>query len=298
MPGSPLPAVTPVEHIRVETEDGLLLDGHLYRSEAGNSGSLAVDCAILVHGTGSDFLAPGLLEFLAHSLTAAGCAVMRVNTRGHGIISRLASSTGSRTGGAAYETVAEAHRDLAAWTQLAAQLDFKRLALVGHSMGGVKSTLSLATQSLPAVTRLICLGSPRFCHAELSSHPSAEPFRADYARALELVQAGRGDELIHVRQPLPLIITAGNFLEKYGPDDRYDLIRLLPHVGQPALIVIGGAEVERSGAYASQPAALTEQRQSRPATAPLEFAVVPGARTPFHGYEQEVAGRVLQWLAQ
>ena len=293
----PVPLTMPVEHIRVETEDGLLLDGHLYRPWNGDTGSMAVDCAILVHGTGSDFLAPGLLEFLAHSLTAAGCAVMRVNTRGHGIISRLASTTGSRTGGAAYEAVAEAPLDLAAWAGLATQLGFHRLALVGHSMGGVKSAMTLAASQATEVSRLICLGSPRFCHEELRSHHSAAHFRADYARALELIEAGHGEQLLHVRQPLPLTITAANFVEKYSPEDRYDIIRLLRGVQVPTLVLLGGEEISRSGAYASQPRELQQLQQSRGSSAPLTFHVVDGARTPFFGFESEVTGTVLEWLA-
>lgn len=293
----PVPLTMPVEHIRVETQDGLLLDGHLYRPGEGLSNSLTVDCVILVHGTGSDFLAPGLLEFLAHSLTAAGCAVMRVNTRGHGIISRLASTAGSRTEGAAYEAVSEAPLDLAAWASLATDLGFQRLAFTGHSMGGVKSTLTLAAGPVPGVNWLICLGSPRFNYEELSTHPSAEPFRADYSRAVELIEAGQGEQLLHVRQPLPLTITAANFVEKYGPQNRYDIIRLLQKVQVPTLVLVGGAEVVRSGAYASQPRELQQIQQARADAAPLTFQVVDGARTPFFGFESEVTGTVLDWLA-
>src|SRR5262245_5486392 len=75
------PAPMPSELIHVQTSDGLRLAGalHVPKREA----TLPVDAFLLIHGTGSNFYAPGILETFAGQAVDAGCAVLRINTRGH-----------------------------------------------------------------------------------------------------------------------------------------------------------------------------------------------------------------------
>ncbi len=74
-----------VELCRVATSDGLLLDGAL-RIPSGPRGHQPIDACLLVHGTGSNFTAPGLMEAFANQASAAGIASLRVNTRGHDLM--------------------------------------------------------------------------------------------------------------------------------------------------------------------------------------------------------------------
>ena len=55
----------PLELIRVTTNDELYLDGALLLPESEVSSSLPVDAFLLIHGTGSNFYAPGVLETFA-----------------------------------------------------------------------------------------------------------------------------------------------------------------------------------------------------------------------------------------
>jgi len=69
-----------MELARVETADGIWLDGLF---EPAAAGTRPGDACLLVHGTGSNFYAPGVLEVFARQARDAGLATLRINTRGH-----------------------------------------------------------------------------------------------------------------------------------------------------------------------------------------------------------------------
>jgi len=82
----------------------------------------------------------------------------------------------SLRGGATYEVIADCRVDLNAWIEFLMERGYARIALAGHSMGGVKSAYTLAHDSYPAVRSLFVISSPRFCHANFMAHPKAEQF--------------------------------------------------------------------------------------------------------------------------
>ena len=49
----------------------------------GSVPPLAVDVVILHHGVGGNFYSPGMFEQYSDALLEQGCAVLRVNNRGH-----------------------------------------------------------------------------------------------------------------------------------------------------------------------------------------------------------------------
>ena len=58
---------------------------------------------------------------------------------------------------------------------------------------------------------------------------------------------------MEVRLPLPFVTTAGGFMEKYGPDERYNYLRFTAAVQCPTLVTFGGAEVENNMAFRGAP---------------------------------------------
>ena len=60
------------ELVHVRTSDGLRLDGALRHPQS--AASLPVDGFLLIHGTGSNFYAPGVLERFGKQAAAAGAA--------------------------------------------------------------------------------------------------------------------------------------------------------------------------------------------------------------------------------
>ncbi len=183
----------PLELVRVTTNDEIYLDGVLTLPEAGSSASLPVDAFLLVHGTGSNCYAPGLLETFAQQAAAAGVPALRMNTRGHDAICSNPGPFGALRGGAAFESIADCRHDLHAWINELLRRGYRRIALVGHSMGGVKSIYTMSQAAHPAVKYVITLSAPRFQHASYRDHPQGEKFRDEYAAARNFVDNGTPD---------------------------------------------------------------------------------------------------------
>lgn len=271
---------------RVEAEDGIFLDGVLTRPADGST-DLPVDACVLVHGTGSNFYAPGVLEAFAAQARASGLAVLRINTRGHDGLCSLPAHHGSIPGGAAYEDVSDCVLDLWAWLDWLQAQGYQRILLVGHSMGGVKSLYTMARRPHPLVTGVVGISPPRFCHEHFRTHPAADAFREDWQRATELVEQGYSQMLMAVRQPMPFVYTAAGFLSKYGPEDKYDYLSLLPAVTLPVLIVLGTETVAQSPAFDTQPQMLSEiaQRQPTLAVELVEGATIHYSTAPERPFE-------------
>lgn len=234
-----------VELLTVRTDDGCLLDA-AYWPAAGAAPALA-DACVLIHGAGGHGFSP-TQRALAEGLARAGVAVLTVSTRGHDLVSRTAHPAGPRLGGVAFEDLDEAPLDLIAGVRLLAERGHRRIGLAGHSLGAVKATLT-AVASEPAC--LIALSPPRFAHAALLAAANGAQFRKDFAEARRLVAAGQADTLLRVQAPIPSLFAAGQYVKKYGPEDRYDVARLLPNVRCPALLLFGSLEAHDGGAVSA-----------------------------------------------
>jgi pimeloyl-ACP methyl ester carboxylesterase len=282
----------PVELCRVATQDGLFLDGAL-RAPAARRSDLPIDACLLIHGTGGNFTAPGMLEAFANQACAAGITTLRVNTRGHDLMARIPTERGSVLGGAAYENIADCRHDIAAWLTLLSDRGCRRIALVGHSMGGVKAIYTLARGSLDHVACLVAVSPPRFNHAHFQRHKLAGQFREDYRRADALVGRGEGETLLQVRQPMPLVMPASGFVAKYGPHDEYDIIKHLPHVRFPTLILIGAESARSSPAFDGLAEELQRQAAERPW---LTVRSVEGADTQYSHHLAAPFEHMLDWF--
>jgi pimeloyl-ACP methyl ester carboxylesterase len=275
---------------RVTTADGLLLDG-AFRSPPAPSARSDIGF-LLIHGTGGNFYGSGILEHIARQAADDGFPVLRINTRGHDLAANIPGTKGSVRGGAAFEKIADAHLDVTAWIHFLVERGVRRVILVGHSLGGVKAFWSQAVSPHQAVSGIVGLSPPRFVHARFQADPRCDAFRRDFARAQQLVADGRGDELLTVSQPLPLIITAAGYLDKYGPSDPLDYVPILKNVGPPKLVLLGGETVRTNPAFAGLPEALASV-----ADAALECEVLPDADINYRNDPAEPWRRIMHWQA-
>src|ERR1043165_4881223 len=111
-----------IDLVQTTTRDGVRLDGSLQTPTASRHHGWPLDGVCMVHGTGGNFYGSTLFDALAEQSLQQGCAVLRVNTRGHDGISNAVTLKGGRRLGAAYEVVADCCHDLAAWIELTALL--------------------------------------------------------------------------------------------------------------------------------------------------------------------------------
>src|SRR5262249_3353006 len=109
----------------------------------------------------------------------------------------------------------------------------------------------------------------------------------------EHVREGRPATLLEVKLPLPFVITAAGYVEKYGPDERYNYLRFLASVPCPTLVTFGGKEVESNMAFQGMPeeVAAVAARHAR-----FGVDTVAGADHFYMEARDEVVRRAEAWL--
>src|SRR5262245_33347462 len=162
-----------VDLVQTTTRDGVRLDGAFQSPTASGAPSLAVDAFCFVHGTGGNFYSSTLFDSLAEHFLELGCAVLRVNTRGHDSISNAVTARGGRRLGAAYEVMDDCRHDLAAWIDWAKEKVGPRVGVIGHSSGAVKCLYAAAHEPDPAVTHLAAISPPRLSHSWFAASENA-----------------------------------------------------------------------------------------------------------------------------
>jgi hypothetical protein len=282
-----------VDLVQTTTRDGVRLDGAYQPAPAPGSGGLGIDGFLLVHGTGGSFYSSTLFDTLAEGLLALGVGVLRVNTRGHDLMSTAATPQGGMRAGAAYELVDECRHDLAAWAGWLRRNAGPRVGLLGHSLGAVKCLYAQASAPDPAIAGLIAISPPRLSHSWFADGANRDEFLATYHQARALVEAGEPGTLLEVRLPLPFVITAAGYAEKYGPDERYNYLRFLSAIHCPTLITFGSVEVAGNRAFQEAPAALT---QAIAGHAHFSCRVIDGADHFYTGARDGLAGAIETWL--
>ena len=282
-----------VELVRATTPDGSTLDGALNRPAQGGTRTLDLDAVALIHGTGGNFYSSTFFELLATNLADCGIAALRANTRGHDGISTLVTPKGAVRHGAAYELVDDCQHDLAGWTSWLKQHVGPRVALLGHSLGAVKCLYATAQQPKLDVAAVIAISPPRLSYSWFCQSARAAEFLETYRRAEELMAQGQPGALLEVKQPLPFAITAAGYVEKYGPDERYNYLNFLAGVPCPALILFGGLEIENNMAFQQGPEEVRCLAAKKP-----QFAVdvVPGADHFYTGVRDQAWQRIDAWL--
>jgi pimeloyl-ACP methyl ester carboxylesterase len=282
-----------VDLVQVTTHDGIRLDGAFQEPGPGIVPAFPVDSFCLLHGTGGSFYSSTLLDAFAERLLGLGCAVLRVNTRGHDGMSTAVTPKGGRRQGAAYEVVDDCRHDIAAWVAWLRQRSGARIGLLGHSSGAVKALYALAQEPQIGAACAVALSPPRLSYSWFCSSSEGPAFLEDYAEADRLVSAGKPLTLLDVKLPLPFVITAAGFLEKYGPEERYNYLRFVGGVRCPTLVTLGSVEVANNMAFRGAPQALQELAGRYQH---LQVETIDGADHFYSAVKTEVVARVERWL--
>jgi alpha-beta hydrolase superfamily lysophospholipase len=243
-----------VDLVQVVTRDGVRLEGMF--QPAVQPTSLRVDGAIFIHGTGGSFYSSTLFDLLAEGFRNHGVATLRINTRGHDGISTAVTARGGRRLGAAYELVDDCRHDLFAWIDWLRERSGRRIALVGHSLGAVKSLYAAAFELTMQPECVVAISPPRLSYSWFCENPERVEFLKSHEEAAERIQCGRPQSLMEVTIPLPMAITAAGYAEKYGSEERYNLLRFLTTVACPVLLTYGTVEVGNNVAFRQMPEVL------------------------------------------
>ncbi len=283
-----------VDLVQVTAADGVRLHGAL-EAPAAQDFSRPVDVWLCLHGTGSNFYAGAMLGGLAPQLLAAGAAVLRANTRGHDIICTGPSAGGHTLLGAAFERVSETPLDIAAWLALLAERGYRRVGLLGHSLGAIKALYTLAGDDAPQVALLVAASPPRLSFEHFRQSRRGPEFLDSFNAAERLVAQGQGDALMLVQFPIPYYVTAAGFIDRYGPAERYNILRMLDRVRCPTLVTYGSSEVQAHEAFRGMPDEVERLANERNR---LQVGVIAGADHQYTGCYDTLAARINRWMAR
>jgi pimeloyl-ACP methyl ester carboxylesterase len=285
-----------VDLVQVSTSDGVRLHGALEPvSELGarqRTADLAVDVWLCLHGTGSNFYSASTLAGLAPKLVEGGAAVLRANTRGHDLVCTGPSAMGRSWQGAAFERIDEAPLDIAAWVGYLRERGFERVGLLGHSLGAIKAIYTLAAEDAPRIAALAAISPPHLSYAYFCTTPRADLFQETLSAAQRHVDEGRPDELLKVMFPLPYYVTAAGYVDRYGPAERYDVLKFLDRMPCPTLVTYGTKEVQSDAAFRGMPEAIDELAAK---VSNVQGAVIAGADHQYTACHDALAARILSW---
>ncbi len=284
-----------VELVRTVTRDGLRLDGALTPTRHASEGisSPAFTAAILLHGVASNFYTANTFEPLIAKLPELGIAALTVNTRGHDLVFGASAGNVRRRFGAAYETVDDCRLDIAAWIAFLKSRGHERIMLIGHSLGAIKSVYAQAQEQFPEVAAVVAVSPPRLSYSTFMNAPESSQFWDSMHTAQQLAKAGQSDELFTSKYPFPLLITAAAYIDKYGPAERYNILKYAAALPCPALFVYGGKELASGGiAFAGLPETLA----ALPGAEQRCIAVIDGADHVYTATSDRLAETIAAWL--
>ena len=214
--------------------DTVPLDGAFYEPDFGK----ASGAVLLFHGNTMNFYvcAP---RFLPPVLTRLGLVCLAFNRRGHDILSTRNSRT---VEGGAFQFVREAIADNRTAAEWLAARGFPAPVVIGHSYGGMLATRHVVDH--PQTAALVLLSAGRGGASAARESGTERLFAMDrfdelHARARELVDAGRGRELLF----MPgwwYVISAESFLDRIA--NVPDTIALAPRIKCPVLALRGDKE--------------------------------------------------------
>jgi pimeloyl-ACP methyl ester carboxylesterase len=286
-----------MELIRLQTRDEVELHGLLHPPIAGSMAApSAPDAAVFLHGAGGNFYSAALLAAVMPPLLQSGTAVLAINTRGHDLVCTLRTPQGGRRGGAAYEVIDECRHDVHAAVDLLVGRGYRRIALIGHSLGALKAVYAQACQPHPSVEVVIAISPPRFSYHAFCNGPRGEQFLTAMREAEQHISAGKPLRLIEVTVPLPLLITAAGYIDKYGPQERYDLLKFAGGVACRSLYFFGQNELNSTHpAFAGLDEAMRQLAIQTAAN--ITVQVIDGADHFYVGRHAELATAMIRLIA-
>lgn len=284
-----------VELVQTQTADRLRLDGGLCARVDDAPQQMICDAAILFSGVGSNFYGSSLMRHLTETLVDSGVVTLCVNTRGHDGVSTASTPGGGRLQGAAYEIVDDCRHDVTAWADFLVDRGYSRIALVGHSLGAIKTLYSQAHQPHEHVQKVVAISPPRLSYDDFCHGPQSTAFLESMSTAQAMVDRGESNMLFQAQFPFPIVISAATYLDKYGRPSRYNILRFASQVACPVQFVYGADELENGGiAFAGLPKAISGLAWSNPPA----IEIVPEANHFYAGHFNALSDRLRSGLSK
>ncbi len=281
------------EFYRVNTKDGLRLDGMLFEPEGAKAAVLHLP------GRAGNFYANGFLDVMAKIYTDNGFALLSVNTRGHDHIAdfRVGDTQEIKRIGQAFEIFEECVLDIGAWLDFLKNRGYEKIILQGHSQGAAKIVYFASRSERPEISAMVLM-SPADASGLLRKY-APEKFANDLAQAKEMIDQGRGEELLPDKIRNWYYISAKTYVNEMGSKES-DIFPIfdngdfekLKSIKIPALAFYG--EKEDTLVYSAQKdleivASHLKNKKSK-------TLIIKGADHTYFGKEDEMARAIIDWL--
>ena len=278
-----------VELVSLLNDDGLRLDGAFYPPTEGADRAGPVDAVLLIHGSRGNFY-DGATKSMAEDLSAQGYACLPLNTNAH---DTAWYNPGSREfKGNAFEVLADTCIDLRAGIDHLTERGYRSIGLLGHSMGAVRVAYYAATQDDGRVTTVMPVSPVRLSYSYFMESEDAEEFAANIEIARRLIARGEPEGVFRVDHPIPQLFSAASFLDKHGPEEKYNLINHAHGIRVPMLTLNGSLETHSRLRDMAQDLAVAAVNSPK-----AETLMVEGGEHSLVNRTTEASDAVLKWLA-
>lgn len=292
--------MTNIEHLW--TEDSLRLMGIHYQG--------ADTCVVEVHGMSGNFIENYYAHVLGEKLTKAGFGFIYGHNRGYchmnGIPTKPIRSDNngynSTRLGAMYELFEDCPKDISAWIVKAKELGYKKIILLGHSLGCNKVVYYLHNYTDPDITGVILASPPDMMGlAELEKY---QPNHTELLKeARELVASGKprhllsgdlwGGEYILSAQTYLSLFEQGGLADNLPVNRNPEVFDQLATIEQPILGLMGEYDdIEIRSLHEDM--ALIKSKATSCSDFDIKF--VSGANHDYQNREVEFANTILDWL--
>lgn len=259
--------------------------------ETANETSLG--CILCLPGVAANFYSSSLYCEMQPIFAAAGWNMLRVNTRGHDLAYTAQVNGRTTRLGAAYEIVADAVYDIEAWLSLLIDRGESNIVLFGHSLGAVKSVFQAARGLPPEVVGVVAASPPRLAGSVYRKSNVRENYLESLREAQANVEQDLPHALIESRFPVPLLISSATYIDKYGPADRYDILKCVAKINSPTHFVFGEIELRHGGvSFHNLPKQIADRATSESA---VSVSTVTGANHMYSGKRTELANEVVEF---
>jgi pimeloyl-ACP methyl ester carboxylesterase len=284
--------------VRAVTADKIELQGLLY--EPANKTQAVV---LHIHGMSGNFYENFFLDAMRKQYTNANIALLSVSTRGTGAISDIMIADSApkwQRLGAAYEIFEDSQYDIEAWVQVLISKGYTKIFLQGHSLGGSKIVYYQSQKHPAQVKGLILLSATEMiCYSQANSD-----FETTTAEAKKLVSEGKGEHLL--TNPIwedEFILSANTYLNFTTKDNPIDVFKGYDKTAEATIglidvpmLAIMGTQDNGPKMFGSTPEEYMKLLQAKSKNCPDFQIFVPDTTHGYFQHEQEVAGRITEWL--
>lgn len=288
--------------IQTWTEDGLGLPGFHLESEEKDL------CVLFVHGMASSFLSSPLGNNLGYPLQKEGIGFVYSHNRGFSYINDILTrdvdelgATKTKIIGAAYEDFSDCVLDIDAWVDKVLELGYKRIIILGHSLGATKCVYYLGKKKREEVVGFVMASS-----ADVIGLVTKAGYQPDYEELLreakDLVSSGRGDQLLSGKIWGAYIVSAKTFLKQFVEGCAADVLPIqkksehfdvLEKIELPILCLSGGNDDTIIWSL-EEDQKIIESRAL--AAKSFDRFIVPGADHLYTRKSQEVFKTIMNWV--